>query len=95
MIAFYGTALSAEYQLIFAQQRADSLYLSFIGRRSKFVIYLQQNVSNRAVYDCKSDPRDQTDWSTDYAVLHIMCCSAVLRVVLMKYLFKIVMHVYM
>ena len=41
-----------------------------------------------ALYDRKSDPQDQTDWSTDFAMLHKMYCATVLRAVSIKYLFK-------
>ena len=34
-----------------------------------------------AVFNCKSDPQDQTDWSPSYGVPHKMYCATVLRAV--------------
>ena len=31
-----------------------------------------------ALYDCKSDPRNHVDWSTDY-MLYKSCCLIILR----------------
>ena len=50
--------------------------------------YVSARSIGLALYDRKSDPQDQTDWSTDFAMLHKMYCATVLRAVLIKYLFK-------
>ena len=52
--------------------------------QSRFFI-LQLAIGAIYIYIGKSDPQDQTDWSTDY-VLHQTHCVTSLRIVLIEYL---------